>query len=268
MLGVIALLWCLVVRPADAEVWERTYGSPDYREEPTSIAALPDGGFIIAGEKSLWGPCQPRICTLESYIYLLRLDALGDTIWSKAYSTEKGFGGMAMAPLRDGGFVVMDSEVEMGKGAFVHILRLDSQGDTLWTRKYYGDHGAMAGNSVVELRDGDFMLTGMVFTSPSEGAFLMCMSPDGRPRWIRIYPGEMADSTGWMYHGRYLASLPDGFIVAGTAFFFTATDHRGSSISKGIYIIRTDLQGNPIWQRRYDQEGMILFAKDLSLIHI
>jgi len=277
MLGVIALLWCLMVWRTGAEVLEHTYGSPDYREEPYSIAALPDGGFIVVGERSLCEPFpyQQGFRTLERKLYLLRLDAFGDTLWTKVY--EESPGSPTVAAIKDGGFVIVNSSDDKEKGlSAVHIMCFNAQGDTLWTRMYTGDCGVMGGGEVVVLPNGDFVLTGHAFASlenitEGAGAFLLCMGFEGQFRWMRTYTytKEVLGSIEWINNdGRYLALLPDGgFIVAGGVYYPLNLGHqtvRTYAISKRIYLLRTDSKGNPIWEKRYGQEGMMVNAGDIA----
>jgi len=61
MAGFVVLLLGLVIHPVGAGVHELVYGTPNYREEPTSVA-LPDveEGLEPLPEGYSLGPCRPN----------------------------------------------------------------------------------------------------------------------------------------------------------------------------------------------------------------
>jgi len=257
------LLLGLVVHPVGAGVHELVYGTPDYREEPTSVAGLPDGGLLVAGRRG----------KVPSYmrLYILRLDPSGDTLWTKVYNEHAGM--PSVAGLEDGGFVLIGHyEDDLSS---VRVWRFDPEGDTLWTRTYSGDYGASPGswgNSITVLPDGGLLLTGIVYSSEDllrgARAFLLRMGPEGEFRWARPYPSrEVADSTGYAYQGEHLVLLSDGGVALAVMVLcphWNPLLGTEEFISEKVYLLRLDSEGNPLWDKMYARERTMTVVSDLS----
>lgn len=86
--------------------------------------------------------------------YLLRLDADGDTLWTKAC----GGSGSDLAndgrQTSDGGYILVGWTNSYGSGnQDVYVAKTDANGDTVWTRSFgRGSHDF--GYSVIEALDG------------------------------------------------------------------------------------------------------------------
>ncbi|MBK9074732.1 MAG: T9SS type A sorting domain-containing protein [Flavobacteriales bacterium] len=99
-------------------LFSRTYGGP-LMDQAWGLVLTADGGCILAGSTYSFG-----IPTRS--VYLVRTDAIGDTLWTGVYDTGGIFGGWAfdVAECTDGGFVVGGEAVD---------LKVDANGDLLWS---------------------------------------------------------------------------------------------------------------------------------------
>jgi putative intracellular protease/amidase len=122
----------LVLR-TDAEgrlVWQRTYGG--HRSETgNGLCPSGDGGHYLSASTGTFGGSN-------SDLWLLRLDAAGDTLWTRAYGPRgrRGYGfdwGNGMAAADDGGVLLFGytDSVDIMDG---WAVRVGTDGDTLWTR--------------------------------------------------------------------------------------------------------------------------------------
>lgn len=83
----------------------------------------------------LYGQGHADFCTSD--LWLLKLDSLGDTLWSKTYWEEQCDEGLETEELNDGGFIIAGlREASYGEFGKVLLLKTDSLGDTVWTRNY------------------------------------------------------------------------------------------------------------------------------------
>ena len=70
--------------------------------------------------------------------------------------------GYAVIETSHGGFVIAGTQFDAGDQIeSLFLLRTDSVGDTLWTRKIRETFVKYSGNSVVETFDGGFAITGI-----------------------------------------------------------------------------------------------------------
>jgi hypothetical protein len=79
-------------------MWARTYDMAGYNDVGRAVRQLTDGGFLIAGY-TIVGP--------NSYdVFLLRLDAHGDTLWTKTVGRPETDEAWSFDLTADGGFIV------------------------------------------------------------------------------------------------------------------------------------------------------------------
>ena len=113
--------------------WEKTFGGGD-RDYGKSVQQTADGGYIITGAFGLLG-------NGDSDVYLIKTDSQGDTLWTKTFGGSYDDYGNSVQQTSDGGYIVagfFDEGVwtggcELGDG---WILKLNQNGDTLWTKKF------------------------------------------------------------------------------------------------------------------------------------
>jgi len=124
----------------------------------------------------------------------------------------RGFGpavGNAVIELRSGGFAVVGYAENRGAGHIdAWLIRLDPQGDTLWTRRY-GGPGNDWGWDVRESEDGGFLVAGS--TDGTEGgdkdAWLFRTDEAGELMWERRFGGQ-GEEEAWA-----LERLEDGGVL-------------------------------------------------------
>jgi hypothetical protein len=181
--------------------WWHTYGGPGY-EDGLSVAQTDDGGYIIGGWTSSFGT--------GGDVYLIKTDALGDTMWTRTYGGPDNDRGNSVARTDDGGYVIAGYTLSFGAGeSDVYLLKTDGVGDTVWTRTYGGpDHDW--GNSVAQTYDGGYVIAGttLSFGAGESRVYLIKTDGVGDTVWTRTYGGTS--------HGYSVAQTSDGeYIIAG-----------------------------------------------------
>lgn len=102
-------------------LWSRVYGR-SFADRCHSLTATADGGYLITGSTASTNALPTRV-------FLIRTDAQGDTLWTRAYgNTDYDFGWSAIQCL-DGGFLVLGWNR-------LYMIRIDAQGDLLWSKTY------------------------------------------------------------------------------------------------------------------------------------
>lgn len=141
------------------ELWTRFYGGESW-DLANYIDTTGDGGLILVGETFSYGNGQRDA-------YILRLNAAGDTLWTRTF----GFAGddsfTCVRSTNDGGFVATGyvENVQEGHSDAV-IVKWNNLGDTLWTLTLGGSEDDV-GNFVEERLNGEILFAG---TSKSEAA--------------------------------------------------------------------------------------------------
>jgi len=214
-------------------VFQRIIEGSDYAG-CNSVKLLDDGGLILAG-------------TDAGDLYAVRTDHLGNVIWAKAYGGvfsegTNGWGGMEIETISDGGFALVGHTQSFGAGGKdVFLVRMDSNGNTIWAKTYGGVLDDW-GSGVQETMDGGLIISGRTasFGVGSTDAYLIRTDSSGDTLWTKTYGGSESESIS-----RLRQTSDGGFAFGGyttsfgidTNFFFVKTDSTGfidwSKVSTG-----------------------------------
>ncbi len=143
----------LVKTDSDGEVmWSKLYGGKE-GQMFQSVCVTGDGGYAATGF-TLSFDAQ------GSDYYLVRVDELGELVWSNHYGGSGDDEAFDFVSTTDGGFVLVGgSSVAMGSDRDVGVIRTDSSGEVLWEAAYGGgDHDI--GYSIVLTDDNRYVIAG------------------------------------------------------------------------------------------------------------
>lgn len=211
------------------------------------IVQTDDGGYLLAG-----GAKSSNI-TMNFDLFVARADQFGDTIWTRRYVVpgRELWDGIAYTIIgtADGNYVVAgEIFLQMENRSDIYILKIDDNGDTLWTRLIDYDLREYAWDCA-ETPEGDIVLTGWTWGGFSDTTgdeiYLAKLSQNGDPLWQKTFAYEWPECSyndGWAVA---VDPADHGYIIAG--------DTRPAPVtSRDIYIIKTDTEGDTIWTTRID----------------
>ncbi|MCH8331282.1 MAG: hypothetical protein IH946_07855, partial [Bacteroidetes bacterium] len=199
-------------------------------EEGRSVVQTDDDGFLFLGSTESFGAGL-------NDIYLVRLDQLGDTIWTRTYGGTDDDLGHYISSTNDGGYIVTGSTSSFGAGSSdCYLLRLDSLGDTLWTRTYGYSTLDDYGTSVQQTTDEGYIITG---NKGGGGVYLVKTDSLGDTLWTKTYGGTSTDE------GHCVQQTTDGgYIITG----YTGSYGSGSY---DFYLIKTNFLGDSLWTKTF-----------------
>lgn len=210
-------------------LWTRTYGGTDY-DEGHSVQQLPDGGYVIAGWTNSLGEGTPEY----SNVYLIRTDAVGDTLWTRTYGGTDSDYGWSVRQTSDSGYIIAGQTMSFGAGdGDVYLIKTNAQGDALWA-KTYGGANEDYGKSVLQVSDGGYAIVGQTwsFGAGDGDVYLVRTDAQGDTLWTRTCGGANEDC------GNSVRQTSDGgYIVAGGTYSFGAGEG-------DVWLIKTDSNGN------------------------
>jgi hypothetical protein len=214
-------------------LWTKTYGgsSSDYA---SWVQQTSDGGYIVVG--ATW----PDGSDYRD-IWLIKTDSLGDTLWTNIYGGNLSDIGNWVVQANDGGYIITGYTYSFGSGSNdVWLIKVDSSGDTIWTKTYGGSEGDGA-RSVAQTADGGYIICGSTqsFGAGFGDVWLIKTDANGDTLWTKTYGGPMPD--GW---GSVVQTTDGGYILgAGTRSF--------GSGGYDIWLIKTNSLGDTLWTKTY-----------------
>jgi len=228
-------LWLLRLDTMGNLLWERRYCPTgcDFTRA-YSVVQTRDEGFVAAG--SIGAPDTNPYH--NDFTYVIRFDSLGDSLWAKRFG--RWSHAHDIEQTRDGGYVVAGRTSLYSGGVewpFLYVIRLDSLGDSLWSRTL-GDSGYCAeATAVKETPDGGFIVAGDTDIGGDCRAWLVRLDSAGNLKWTRTI------STG-VHLVEVTVNSDGGFTAAGSTSLY------GAGLSD-YYLVRTDSLGRSLWFRTY-----------------
>ncbi|RKY75118.1 hypothetical protein DRQ12_12425, partial [candidate division KSB1 bacterium] len=245
-------------------LWSRNYNSGrtaamgENYDEGHCVQQTSDGGYIIVGSAWSWG----------SYVYLLKIDANGDTLWTHTYGGESIDVGWSVQQTLDGGYIIAGGCSGAG-WSDVYLLKTDANGNVLWSRTYGGRDWDLA-YFVQQTSDGGYIIAGMTCSFGAGGYDVYLIKTDAngltsveekRPISIpdnfhltQNFPNPFNSSTTVVYSipkttnvelsiydicGRLIRSLVRGKASAGIySVRWDGKDNSGKEVGSGVYLYR------------------------------
>jgi len=184
---------------------------------------------------------QNKTSILRNYAKKVNLQT---KVWQKTYGGSDSSdidNAFAIAPTKDGGFIVAGSTDSFGSGSFdVYLIKIDNDGNKIW-QKTYGGSDRDDAFAITPTKDGGFIVAGSTnsFGSGSFDVYLIKIDNDGNKIWQKTYGGSDSDEAYAI-----TPTKDGGFIVAGRTFSF-------GNGKEDVYLIKIDNNGNKIWQKTY-----------------
>jgi hypothetical protein len=220
-------------------LWSRFIGGND-TDDAIKVEVTTDGNYAILGQSGDIG-----LTTHD--IWLIKLDDNGNDIWTKTYSTPGTNMGEDFTVTSDGGFIVVGRSDIGPYSANIAMLRLDTNGDTLWTKGFSGPVHDWAGN-VRETQDGGFVFTGhgSSFSTSNYDTYIVRTDAQGDTLWTRAFGSS---DVGSHYSEGLICTDDGGFLIGGHTIGYGHPQWMGS-------LMKLDANGNWEWVKFYgDDDG-------------
>ncbi|UCG30040.1 MAG: hypothetical protein JSV53_11170 [candidate division WOR-3 bacterium] len=215
-------------------LWTKTYGWGDF-DGASSICPTFDGFYVVTGfvnGSDIWVGCD---------LWLLKLNAQGDTLWTRTYGGSQNDVGNKIIETSDHGYAILGETESFGTGNVdIWLLKTNGTGDTTWTRTY-GGVGWEGASSVQQTPDGGYIIVGSTasFGAGYADVYIIKTDADGITEWTRTYGGA-----NWDGAFSVEVAAVGGYIVAGQ----TASSGAGNT---DAWLLRTDTTGDTLWTRTY-----------------
>ena len=210
--------------PRPAITWARSFGRVGSAgERAKAVIEVSDGTYLVVGDSDRFGDIE----SAAAGIWAVRLDALGNVLWQRAYSRHIRQGltmGVQEVP---GGFLIAGTS---------GVMKIDAGGSLVWARGY---DGPIETASIVAHEDGSFLVAGRYGLQSQ--AWAMKLASNGDVLWSNGYGGAN--------FARVRRTADGGYILVG----------RIASNNNDMFLVKLDANGGVTWKRaidnRYDSTG-------------
>ena len=197
--------WLIKVDDAGKVLWEKVMGG-EKREEFSSIAAVPGGGYLVAGISKSFGAGNADG-------WLVRLDQSGQkSLWSKTYGDAKWNALSFGQSTPSGGFILAgNTQSNPANQSDMWVVKVDSKGKMIW-QKAFGGKGMDFATSIFPLKNDGFLLSGSTLSKGAGkyDAWLIGLDSKGQQSWERTLGQSENDGLT-----RLETLSSGGFIAAG-----------------------------------------------------
>lgn len=186
--------------------WRKTFGGA-FSDVTNTMVEAADGNLLLVGFQE----------TIEnSYQFsALKLTPAGDSIWAKSYGMEGWDICKDAVATPDGGFALLGQSYGSGnEDSDFLLVRIDMNGDTLWTKTYGGAEDE-SGESISLTDDGGFYLAGNTESFGAGGVdwYVIRTDANGDTIWTETYGGIEDD-----FCHTIESTADGGYVVAGGSY--------------------------------------------------
>lgn len=228
----LALLLILLSFPAKAQITFARHYATTYDQSAKDVYPTADGGYLIAAttENNIMNDLD---------IIVVKTDAYGNIQSTKTYGGNSVDYPNNILPTNDGNFFIVGYSLSFGTGdQDIYLLKVDQNGDTLFTR-HYGGYGNEEGKEIAATTDGNYVIAAGSNSLNYSNYEMELMKIDnyGNVIWTRYYGTPLYESA------RSVNLCPDGgFILAGKTL-------NPSNSMAVVMLIKTDMNGDTLWTR-------------------
>jgi len=227
LLIIVCFLYSFVAL-AQQVTFEKNYDF-GYADVAYCVQQTPDSGYIMAGRQG--------IAPFYEKMVIAKTDQFGILQWQKIIgSSANSAWANYIVNCTDGGYAAVGYQYDLNYRYDVFVVRLDNNGDTLWTKHYGKTTMNERGNCIKELPNKNFIIS--FETDQPDSTGLLKIDSVGNKIWIKRYSLESGIRIN------HVSNLNNGnFISCGILL-------SASSIQYG-FAMCTNNFGDTLWTRKY-----------------
>lgn len=213
-------------------LWVFEYGDDEYQYLDADLVMVSDG-FVALCSKT-------AVDEEEDGFFLLKIDVAGELLWTKMYNLSDRDGTRDLKTTKDGGFIItgFTRSYNPEDYAQVGVLKVDSEGNTMWHKSYGLFDAVEEGTKVIETQDGGYMVLGKRETDEDDGSpWLLQLDSLGNIVWEKVY-----ETTYFSFASDIVQTDDGSFLITG----YKAITLAGSI---DAWLFKIDSVGNMLWEK-------------------
>ena len=217
--------------------WSQTFGK-SFSDRAMFVQQTTDGGYVITGCTSVIN----ALGNAATDIYLTKMNANGEQQWSQTFGGPGNDKAHCVQQTADGGYIITGEDEEdvynpgndfWTANSDLYLIKTNELGQEEWAQRF-GEVGNDCGRSVQQTSDGGYIIAGYVTPGKNQNSniYLLKTNDNGEEQWSQTFGGAGDDTAQSVQQ-----TSDGGYIIAA----HTSTTN---NISNGVYLIKTDAQGN------------------------
>ena len=231
MRNLIVIILLLVGFNSNAQIAFYKQFSNDGYDYGQGIVQLEDSSYVITGSSSSFG-------NGPSQAFLLKIDSLGNYLWSNRYGGSESDGGRRVLYKKNFGFFICGYTNSIGNGAYDFYMAKVDEGAELEWEKAYGDFGWEKVNDAALTRDTGTIMVGETSSNVTNNKDIYIVRTDinGDTLWTKTIGG-----TGDDYATSIQAHNDSMFVIGGTIYVEDSLKTKG-------YLLYIKDDGSVFWE--------------------
>jgi hypothetical protein len=165
-LSLIGDVYLIKTNSSGTQTWSRTYGG-DSLDIALAVCTTTEGGYMAVGMTKSFGAGG-------NDAYVIKTNGSGDSLWTRTFGGSEDDFASSVQRTSDGNYIIAGTTSSFGvSGSAGYIIKINSSGDTLWTKivdKAGGDGAA----AIQQTFDGGYIVAGATNSS----------GPDSSNMWL------------------------------------------------------------------------------------
>lgn len=222
------ILWMILETALAQSFFTKIYYKNDIQS--STIAKTIDASYLVTGND--YGGSN----------FLLKIDSLGNLIWSKQLIPIHSDNYIDIISLEDSTYLFTTSNYNLNNGYYnLECIVFDNNGDTLWSKEY--DFGnSFLPYSATETFDNDLIITGTLYHSddPKKRIAVAKLNSQGTLSWAKTLAGG-----DFVNYGYSIKQTPD------TNFIITGFIEDSDPFESYAFLTKLTTEGNMLWSKTY-----------------
>lgn len=231
----ITALICTTFISSAQITFKKTFGTTGF-EDGRSVIQLADSSYIIVGSTGEFGQTAGEV-------YIMKIDSAGNYVWSKSIGGINVDRANQVILTLDSSLAIIGSTNSIGNGGYdAYLIKTDIDGNLIWESAIGGADWDF-GNSVTQLSDSSFVITGESYSYGSGNAamYVARVGKTGAVLWENAYLSA-GDASGTK-----VISIANGnALVAGISNNGSDNDAR---------LMEIEPNGNLVWSSTFGSAG-------------
>jgi hypothetical protein len=212
-------------------IWTKTYGGQE-KEYGKNIIETSDGNILIAGKTESFGAGS------FGDIYLIKVNYIGDTIWTKVYADPDQEVPFSLIETTNGAYLVTGTNEDNGNPRGLYLLKVNSEGEKIWD-KTIGAGLWKSGYSTIELPNEDLLTCGEYTSGGYSQILVLKTDNQGNTIWEKEYGEDNLSGKG----NSIRQGLDGKFTITGSSYDV-------NTMQDDILVLKIDQNGKQDWFKK------------------